>query len=553
MDKHKIALVLADIAVLLELQGESPFKVRAYRKAARALDALEEDLSVVIAEKRLLELPGIGEHIARMIVTLAETGSLPYYEELKLATPAIAFQLLKIHSLGPRKIERLLSALPIFSIEELQAACLRGDIAALKGFGKKSQQNILAGIERLQNYSKRMLWWNAWAHTQYILKGLSNLAEVSRAESTGSFRRKLETVGHLSYIVVSREPGKTLEWFETLPGVEPVHRLPDITAIIRLRKGIQAELHIVTAEEFALRLLLDTGSDKHVEQLAQCGTLQPLESEEAIYRSLKLDFIPPELREGRGEVLAAQEHRLPKLVEFKDIKGTFHCHTTESDGSNTLEEMAVGAEKLGWEYLGIADHSKASYLVNGLNEERLLIQQERIRILNQSGEFKPYIFAGVECDILEDGSMDIDDDVLAQLDYVVASVHRRFKQDRPAMTARIIKAIENPYVTILGHVTGRILLRREPADMDLEKVIDACIANGVFMELNASPYRLDMDWRYWHAAAEKGLKCCINPDAHSIGELMYVSTGIDMARKGWLRKENVINTLSVQDIRQLLS
>lgn len=385
---------------------------------------------------------------------------------------------------------------------------------------------------------------------QPILKGLLDMPEVQKAELVGGFRRKAETVGKLTFIASTTSPRKVLHWFATVPGIEQLICEEREVAVVRLRKGIQATLTIIPEAHFARELLVQTGSEAHLEQLQKLGPIVDLNSEALIYESLGLEYVPPELREGMAEVEAAKEKRLPKLVEEADLRGAFHCHTIESDGTNTIEELAEAAHKKGWQYIGIADHSKESALVNGLDEERVLKQIEHIRKINQSQEYNAHVFAGIECDILEDGRMDLADEVLAQLDYVIASVHRRYKLDRYAMTKRIIRAVENSYTTILGHVTGRILLRREPYEIDIEKIIDACIANGVIMELNAAPSRLDMDWRYWHKASEKGLKCSINPDAHSLGELHYVTAGINMARKGWLQKGDVINTMSYSDIQK---
>ena len=333
---------------------------------------------------------------------------------------------------------------------------------------------------------------------------------------------------------------------------------------VLIDKGIQADLRIVPKDQFAFALLYFTGSKTHNIKIRQrahelgyslseygLAPLNPKQkplpfkkqiTEADIYKILGLCDIPPELREDTGEIEAAEKGALPILVNEGDIRGVFHCHTTDSDGHNTLEEMVKAAQDMGWEYFGLADHSKSSVQAHGMDEDRLFEQVQRIHKLNKSRKFSIHVFAGIECDILTNGALDFPNHVLKELDYVVASVHRSFQLDEKTMTARLIKAIENPYTTMVGHVTGRLLLRRDPYAVNLTKVIDACIANHKIMELNAHPMRLDMDWRYWHKASEKGLKCSINPDAHSIGDLQYYRAGVNIARKGWLQKESILNT-----------
>ena len=411
-----------------------------------------------------------------------------------------------------------------------------------------------------------------------ILNGLSQLKEVRKVEIAGSIRRKLETIGDLDILVSSISPKLVMDWFTTQPWVESVLAKGATKSSIRLKKGIQADLRVIPEEQYGFALLYFTGSKEHnikIRHLAnELGytlseySLDPLEerqkpafptsskkpvTEAEIYKVLGMSYIPPELREDKGEITAAKKGILPKLVEDKDIRGVFHCHTTESDGHNTLEEMISAAQGYGWEYFGIADHSKSSFQANGLQAERLFEQIEKIREINQIGKYSIHVFAGLECDIMADGQLDFSDDVLKKLDYVVASVHRSFNLDEDTMTARLIKAIENPYTTILGHVTGRLLLRREPYAINFPKVIDACIANNTMMELNANPMRLDMAWRYWHKAAEKGLICCINPDAHHTSDLDFYRAGVNVARKGWLEKKHIFNTRTLKQVKQGLA
>jgi DNA polymerase (family 10) len=402
---------------------------------------------------------------------------------------------------------------------------------------------------------------------------------VERAEAAGSLRRGLETVGDLDFIVAAKDIAPVMTWFTALPGVKEVTAQGETKASVRFESGLQADLRIVPAEQFAFALHHFTGSKDHNVQLRQRalsrglslsewglvpaegegtakekaenpGLRRNAETETEIFSALGLGFIPPELREGLGEIEAAERGPLPRLVAAEDLRGAFHNHTTESDGRNTLAEMTAAAEDLGWDYLGIADHSKSSVQARGLTEGRLRAQLEEIRALNRSGKFKTHVFAGTECDILPDGQLDFDDGLLGELDYVVVSVHSAFAQDEETMTARIIRAIEHPSATMLGHLSGRLLLRREPYRVNVGKIIDAAIANRVVIELNASPWRLDLDWRYWRLAAERGLMCAINPDAHETEGLTHVRAGINVARKGWLTREQILNTRTRLEVEQ---
>jgi DNA polymerase (family 10) len=582
MNKNEIADVLAEIGMLMELKGENPFKIRAYSGGARAIEALEKDeFEKLVSEGHIQSVKGIGEALAAKIAELHATGRLEFLDKLKATIEPGLVEMLKIPGLGPKKIAALARELDVTSIGALEKACREGKVAGLDGFGEKTQEKIIAGIRNREAYSLRHLWWNANQTAEPILAGLRALPQVSRAENAGSLRRGLETVGDLDFIVAAEDVAPVVEWFTKQAGVREVTAKGDTKASVRLESGLQADLRIVPSGQFAFALHHFTGSKDHNVQMRQRaldramslsewglvpstgeGTAKDKASrnegirandEKAIFAALGLAFIPPELREGMGEIEAAEKGELPRLVELGDIRGAFHNHTTQSDGSNTLAEMTAGAEALGWEYLGIADHSKSSRQANGLTEERLLAQVSEIAALNASGRFETRVFTGTECDILPDGRLDFDDSVLAKLDYVVVSVHSSFSQDEAAMTARIIRALENPRATMLGHLTGRILLEREPYRVDSAKVIDAAIANGVVVELNASPYRLDMDWRLWKRAAARGLECSINPDAHSVAGLGVIRTGVNAARKGWLTKEDVVNALPLAKMEAWLS
>lgn len=582
MTKNEIAEVLEEIGVLLELKGENPFKIRAYGSGARVLESLEqEELDRLVAEDDLDSVKGIGAALAQKIGELHTTGGLEFFEKLKASIAPGLVEMLEVPGLGAKKIKAIHDKLGVDTIAGLAEACAQGRVAELAGFGAKSQEKIAEGIRNREAYGKRHLWWLAQAVGQPIVEGLRKLPQVVRAESAGSSRRGMETVGDLDFIVASAEPEPVMTWFCELPEVKEVTARGETKSSVRFESGLQADLRIVPDAQFVFALHHFTGSKDHnvamrqralerglsmsewglvpvegegtAKEKAERGAGDQVADEAELFAKLELQFIPPALREGRGEIEAAERKALPKLVELSDLRGAFHNHTDASDGKNTLKEMTAAAQALGWEYLGIADHSKASFQANGLDEARLLKQIEAIKQQNESGAFTTYVFAGSEVDILTDGRLDFEDDILAQLDYVVASVHNAFSQDEATMTKRIIRAIENPYVSMLGHATGRILLRREAYAVDLGKVIDAAIATHTIIELNASPWRLDLDWRLWRKAAERGLICAINPDAHETAGLEHVAAGVNAARKGWLEARHVLNTRPLAEVQRVLA
>ena len=577
MDKKDISDVLERIGTMMEIKGENPFKVRAYFAGARTLQTMEDDLGEVIEEGRLGEIPGIGKALTEKIETLYATGELEFYDKLLASVPSGLLDLLDIPGLGGKKIKVLHEELAIDSIDSLTEACNEGKVAELKGFGEKTQEKILSGIKNREAYAARHLWWKAREVADRILPGLQDLPQVERVEAAGSLRRGMETVGDLDFLVASSEPEPIMDWFTKMEGIAEVTAQGDTKSSVRFEDGMQADLRVVPSEQFFFALHHFTGSKDHNVRMRQKALslglslsewgLRPEEeknssrkagpveaqSEEDIFKALGLQYVPPALREGRGEVEAAEKNELPELLELSDLKGCFHNHTTASDGRNTLEEMAAEADARGWEYLGIADHSKSSFQANGLDEERLAKQVKAIRELNDSGRFRVHVFAGSEVDVLSGGKLDFDDTVLESMDYVVASVHAGLTQDGETMTARIITALEHPSVTMFGHLSTRLLLRREPSQMDTAKIIDAAIANGKILELNANPMRLDMDWRHWRRAAEKGLLCCINPDAHATHHFDYQLAGVNVARKGWLTTNNILNSRTLSEVKEYLS
>lgn len=567
MAKGEIAAVLDEIAMLMELTGENPFKIRAYSAGARILENLTEDLGELIDGGKLADIPGLGEALVDKITTLRRDGILPFHRKLKAAIPAGLLEVMQIPGLGPKKVRALWTLLAVEDLAKLKEVCEAGAVAELKGFGAKTQEKILEGIKNRVAYGKRHRWYEAAALAEPILAGLRALPQVELAESAGSLRRARETVGDLDFLVASATPQAIMDWFVAYPGVKEVTAHGETKSSVRFENGLQADLRVVPLAQFFFALHHFTGSKEHNVAMRQRALARGLSmsewgfksldataeapgaaSEEAVFRGVGLPWIPPELREGNGEIEAAEAGRLPRLVGLADLRGVFHNHTTESDGENSLEQMAAAAEAHGWAYLGISDHSKSSFQARGLDEPRLVRQLADIAALNDSGKFRVRVLAGSEVDILKDGSMDFPDDVLARLDFVVASVHTLFTLDREAQTARIIRAIENEHVDMIGHLTGRLLNRREPYEVDIARVIDAAAANETIIELNANPWRLDLDWRWWRRAAERGVLCSINPDAHDVDQLGFAAHGVRIARKGWLTPEQVFNTRPLPEV-----
>jgi len=558
MNKKEIAEIFEEMALFLEINDENPLRIQAYKSAAQSLLSSEKDLTLMIREGALTELDGIGTDFAEEISTLAKTGHLPHYDQLKRSIPENFYELFKIRGLGPKKIRILYETLKIDSVEKLREACEAGDLTNIPGFDEQSNLDLLKMLTHYENTHKKCLWWEAMEIALPILESIKQIKEVSKAEITGKYRRRMETVSSLDFLVASPNPQPILLWFINQPAVKKVISSDSTTAKIRLPNGIQSELKIVPEEHFAFTLLSSTGSTKHITKLSERASqkgwsliemgLKKKATETDIYKALDLTYIPPEIREARGEIEAAAKGDIPTLVEVKDLRGTFHNHTTASDGINSLLDMAIAAERLGWEYLGISDHSKSNYQANGLNENGLLNQIEQIQELNDSKRLKLKVFSGSECDILPNGTLDFPDSLLKKLDYVIVSIHNSLSQDKKALTNRLIKAIEHPLSTMIGHITGRSLLTHAGYEVDLQKVIDACIANRKMIELNGNPQRLDMDWRLWHAASEKGLLCCLNTDAHSIDGHRFVLAGVNIARKGWLQKQHIFNTRPLKEI-----
>jgi len=578
MNKDAVAEILEEIGTMLELKGENPFKTRAYANGARALESLSEPLEKVVAESRLGEIKGIGEALQKKITELVTTGRLGYYEDLKASFPPGLFSLLQIPGLGPKKVKALNDKLKISSVEELEKACREGRVAGLDGFGEKTQAKILEGIAFRAQYASRHLLSAALALAEPILEALREHPAVIRCSTAGSTRRAKEVIGDVDFLASSKEPEAVIDYFTKLPGVLSVSAKGDTKASVILEGGVQADLRVVSDAEYPFALAYFTGSKEHNIVMRQRAidrglrlneyglfrskeeTREPklrvnCRTEEEIFQELGLEFIPPELREDHGEFAAAEAGRIPRLLEWTELRGSLHNHSTWSDGRATLEDIAAHLEELGLEYWAVTDHSKSSFQARGLEPERLRQQLHEVKELNQRGAAEGSslrLLTGSEVDILTDGRLDYDDDLLAELEVVVASVHNAFTQSEAEMTKRIIRAAQNPHVHMLGHLTGRLLLEREAYQVNQHAVIDACAETGTWIELNANPYRFDMDWRLWAYAKSKGVKCVINCDAHRNEHAAFLRLGASIARKGWLAKKDVINTLPLPELLEAL-
>ena len=579
MTKEGIAEVLEQIATLLELKDENPFKIRAYTNAARSIETFGGNLGDLKDEETLEKIPGIGKAIAAKIKELAETGSLKFFEELRAEFPGAILELFSIPGLGAKKIKALYEKLHVSSIAELQLACESGRVAELPGFGKTTQEKLCQAIATRAKHSGSFQLGQIAAEAESLQTDLRAHPDALQVCVAGSYRRHKEIVRDLDFIVATKEPAAITKAFIEHPLVESVIAQGPTKSSVRLRSGIQCDLRVVTSAEYPLALNYFTGSKEHnivtrnralqrgwtlneyriapapVDPKAKkkkiAEKIPVIRDEAELYRAVDLDYIPPELRENCGEFEAAGAGKLPRLIELTNLRGTFHCHTTASDGHNTLEEMAEAAQELGLQYLGIADHSRSSIQAQGLDLDRLRKQIDAIKKLN--ARFDGFrLFAGVECDILRDGTLDFEDEVLAQLDFVVASIHSAFTLSEAQMTERVIRALKNPYVTMLAHPTGRLLLKRDPYAIDIPAVIEAAAETGTWIEINAAPKRLDLDWRWWPLAKEKGVRCVINPDAHRVERLQELRFGVGIARKGWLTKSEVMNCLPLGKIEAAL-
>ncbi len=569
LEKPQIAAALREIAVLLQFRDENQFKIRAFENAARALAGDPRPLDDLVLPGGLEKIKGIGKATADIIRGLALTGQSPMLDELRLGTPTGLASLMRVPALGAKKIGVLYAELGINTLEELEVACREGRIAECRGFTKKSADKILAGIEQARRYSGQLLLAQALVLAEPILEALRSHPAVFRAEIAGSLRRCKEVVGDIDFVASSDNPAEVMAFFSTSAFVQSVVGSGPTKTSVLLLDDVQADLRVVPDAQFATALHHFTGSKEHNTQMRSralkmglkvneygvfptddaSAPALPVVTEDDIFAALKLATIPPELREGQGEIEAAAADAIPALVTRADYTGVLHCHTTWSDGKHTIREMAEAARDLhNWQYFAVCDHSEVAAYAGGVKKGEIPEQHAEIDEVNAalaSDHFR--VFKSCECDILKDGSLDYPDVILATMDLVVASVHSRHNQSAEEMTDRLIRALENPYVTVLGHISGRLLLSRDPYPFDVDEVLKAAARTKTAIEINSDPRRLDIDWRYCRRAKELGVIFSVNPDAHAISALKYVDYGISMARKGWLTAADIVNCLPLKE------
>jgi len=566
MRNAEVAVVLYSISELLEVKGENLFKIRAYARAARAVEGATEDIEKIAREGKLKEIPGVGESIAEKIEEYLSTGKLEFYDELKKHVPGELHELLKIPGIGPKTLQFLNKELGIKSVEELERAAKEHRLRRLPHFGATKEENIVKAIERYRQRSTRIPLGTALPLVKEIVEALKKSGSIEKIEPAGSLRRKKETVGDIDILATSTDAGAAIEAFVRLPIVKDIIGKGLTKATIVTKDAIQVDLRIMESKSFGTSLQYFTGSKEHNIKLRDLARQNGLklseydleeistgrkiycESDDEVYRRLGLLPIPPEIREDTGEIEASLEGKLPALVEQGDIKGDFHVHTDWSEGTNTLAEMVDAAKKQGYEYIAVTDHSKALGIAHGLSEERLQEQIEEIHKLNNTlGNF--HVFTGIEVDIKADASLDFPDSILKQCDVVVAALHTGQKQTRRQITGRLITSMENENVDIIAHPTGRIIGEREAYDVDIDAAVDAAASTGTVLEINAYPTRLDLSDVNARKAKNKGVRVAIGTDAHNTGHLGLMEFGVNVARRGWLEKKDVMNTRTAKDVR----
>lgn len=573
MDNKQIARILRDTAQLLEIDGAIIGRYRSYEKAAELIDSLPESIEQLVKEpEKLEELPGIGERMVEHLQEIVKTGDYSLRKKLLKKYPATILDMLQLQSLGPKKVAFLWSNFKAATVDDVEKLARDQKLRDLPGFGEKSEQNILKAVEVFKKSTGRFLIHTAEAAALSIAEHIKKAGKaVDSVTPAGSLRRGKETVGDLDLLVTLGDGFTSQKHVDAL--AEHILKFPDIDQKLAhgenkvsftLTNGLQVDVRLLEKENFGAALMYFTGSKEHnvalrgrandmgltlnEYALATLKGEKPVagRTEEEIYAKLKLDYVPPELRENTGEIAAAEQHKLPRLLTLKDVKGDLQMHSTASDGKNSIEEMAKAARKLGHQYIAITDHSKAVTVANGLDEKRATAHIKKIHGLSEEG-LGIRVLAGAEVDILKDGTLDYSDEILSQLDVVVCSVHSYMNLDRTAMTERLLAAIENPYTQIIAHPTGRLLLRRDPFDYDMEAVLDACAKHSVAMECNSYPDRLDLKDVYLRMCKERGVKVVISTDAHTTSNLSFIRYGVTMARRGWLERKNVINSLPCEE------
>ena len=567
MKNQFVSEVLYQIADLLDLKGEIFFKTRAYRIAAQTIEALDEDIAIVTKEGRLQDIPGIGLAISKKVQELVETGKLEYFEELKKEIPRGLLVMLDILGLGPKKVASLYQNLDIKTIDELRKACVEGKVRDLEGFGEITERNILRGITLKEKTSGRVLLNVAIEDGNSYIDYLKKCNEIKDLNIAGSLRRRKETIGDLDILVSSKKPDQVMDFFVEYSDVQRVLMKGPTKSSVILNDGLQVDLRVVSKDSYGAALQYFTGSKEHNVKmrslaikkgykLSEYGLFEKNsdkyvvgKTEKEVYNKLGLDFIAPELREKRGEIQAAAKNKLPNLVNYDDIKGDLHIHSIWSDGSETIEALANNCQKIGYEYIGITDHSQSLRVANGLSEESVKKKIREIDKLNKKfSNFK--IFCGTECDIKSDGTLDYSDKTLKLFDFVGIAIHTNFKMNSKEATNRIVKGLENEYVDFLAHPTCRIVGRREPFELDLEKIFDKARETNTYLEINAFPDRIDLNDLNTKLAREKGARFIIGTDSHNINHLSFMKFGIATARRGWLEKKDILNTYSLKDIQK---
>jgi len=567
MKNQEIANIFYEIADFLEME-EVQFKPQAYRKAALVLEDLEDDVAKIYQEgglKALKDIPGVGESTAEKIEEYIKTGKIKYYEKLKKKTPIKMEELTAVEGMGTKKAKKLYEELEIRDLADLEKAAKAHKIASLKGFGETTEKNILEGIAFLKRSKGRFLLGDILPRVKAVHQKLQELKEVARVDTAGSVRRMKETIGDADFLVISKKPKKVMDFFVSQPEVVKVWGKGDTKSSIRVREGFDIDLRVLPEESYGSALQYFTGSKEHniavrriaIEKgfkLSEYGLFKGKKmiagkTEEEVYKKLGMLWIPPEMRENQGEVEASLRGKLPQVIELGDIKGDLHCHSDWDGGENSIEDLARAAKKRGYEYVGITDHTKFLKIEHGLNERQLAQQRKEIDKLNsQFSTFNFQILHGCEANILNDGSIDIKDEALAKLDFVIAGIHSNFKMPKEKMTERIIKAIKNPHVDIISHPTGRLIQKRDEYQIDFDKILRVARETGTILEINSFPERLDLNDQNIRRAKEAGVKMVINTDSHHKDQLRFMEFGIAQARRGWAEKEDIINVHPLQKL-----